>query len=49
VGKWTYYSVATIETMVLASWPVGALLGFRARLLRKSTKRADDSDQLVQS
>ena len=49
VGKRTYYSVATMETMVLASWPVGTLLGFRARLLRKSTKRADDSDQLVQS
>jgi hypothetical protein len=35
VSKWTYYSVATLETLVFASWPAGALLGFRARLLRK--------------
>jgi hypothetical protein len=34
VAKWTYYSVATIETLVFASWPVGILLGYRARLVR---------------
>jgi len=36
VGKWTYYSVAAVETLVFAVWPTGMLLGLRAGLVQRS-------------
>jgi len=49
VGKWTYYSVATLETLVFASWPTGILLGLGKRGVRRSGKLPAESDQRVLS
>lgn len=49
VGKWTYYSVATLETLVFASWPTGIFLGLRERGGRASSRLPVESDQRAQS